>query len=203
MKMLPLTTKEVALHLPAVLARVATQYMEAKKRQLKKIAKAGEFETIVEMLADPTVPAHFYEDRIAFSRTEVGLYGACRGGHARLAVFLLAHGASASSWALQGACRSGHLALAHIMIANGAPGWSWALEGACSGGNIALVRLLIAKGADCWDWALQKACAKGHVDIVKLLIEKGANNLDDGLEIASANARFGVAALLRAHLSQK
>lgn len=200
--MLPLTTKEVEVHLPAVLAWLATQYMLAKKRTLKNIAKAGEFETSVEMLADTTVPAH-YEDGIVLSRTADGLYGACRGGHARLAVFLLKHGASTSSWALQGACRSGHLALAHIMIANGAPGWSWALEGACSGGNIALVRLMIAKGADCWDWALQKACAKGHVEIVKLLIDKGANNLDDGLEIASANARFGVAALLRAHISQK
>src|ERR1700690_1304101 len=47
---------------------------------------------------------------------------------------------------LRGACEGGHLDLVMMMISRGANDWNFGLEYACRGGNIALVELMISRG---------------------------------------------------------
>jgi len=76
---------------------------------------------------------------------------------------------------LRGACRGGHLDLAKLMIEKGASDcFNLALEDACLGGHREIVDFLIEKGARNWNWGIILACQSKHQDLVKLMIEKGA-----------------------------
>ena len=75
---------------------------------------------------------------------------------------------------LYGACIGGHIDIIKALIEKGATDWNSGLFHACFGGHIDIVKFLIEKGAYDWNWGLYHACRNGHIDIVKLMIEKGA-----------------------------
>lgn len=81
---------------------------------------------------------------------------------------------------LYGACHGGHRDLAELMIERGSKYWNLGLMGACQGGHRDLVDLMIEKGARDWNLGLQHARMNGHPDLVNLMIEMGAENWDDG-----------------------
>ena len=72
-----------------------------------------------------------------------------------------------------GACKGGHMDIVKFMIEKGAKSWTLGLEDASRNGHIDIVELMIEKGADYKHHGLYYACRYGHLDIVKLLFEKG------------------------------
>ena len=112
------------------------------------------------------------------SNWDLGLYGACLGGHRELAEWMIEKEATKWDWALEGACYGGHRGIAEWMIEKGARDWDWGLKYACRGGHRDLAELMIENGATNWDWGLEGACHGGHRDLAEWMIEKGATNID-------------------------
>lgn len=70
---------------------------------------------------------------------------------------------------LSGACEGGHLDLVNFLISKGAKNWNTGLYGASRGGHLNLVKLMIVKGADTWKLALKRAKIHNQPDLIKLL----------------------------------
>jgi len=113
----------------------------------------------------------------------MGLEGACIGGHKDLAKLMIAKGANNLDRCLQSACQEGHKDLAELMIVSGASEFNWGLRGACRGGYKDLAELMIASGARDFDGGLSSACPEGHKDLVDLMIAKGAKRCHCGKSI--------------------
>ena len=104
----------------------------------------------------------------------LGLYGACEGGHLELAKLMIEKGANDFNSGLYGACEKGHFELVNLMLEKGANDFNWGLRGACEKGHFALANLMLEKGADDFNWGLYGACKEGYLELAKLIIEKGA-----------------------------
>jgi hypothetical protein len=125
----------------------------------------------------------------------MGLYGACRGGHMEIVNLMIKKGANKWNWGFRWACQCGHLEIVKLLIDKGADEWNEGLRWACEGSRhfdfensgcsantrLEIINLMIEKGADYWNGGLESACYGGNLEIVKLMIEKGANSWNSGL----------------------
>jgi hypothetical protein len=111
--------------------------------RIRKLAEAGCSDDVLENLRNG-------ED------ADMGLWGACSGGHGELASLIIEKYECELNWGLWGACIGGHKELALLMIgriesSGGTPDFNQGLTEACSTDQKELVRLMIEKGAtDCW-----------------------------------------------------
>ena len=106
-----------------------------------------------------------------------GFYGACRGGHKDLVLFMIDIGADWYDWGLKGACRGGHKELVMLMIEKGPKDWNLGLYGTCHGGHEEITTLMIKKGAKDLGGGIMCAYNSGHQDIITLLIKMGGHKL--------------------------
>ena len=119
------------IHLPPVLAALAHAYlMPNDPRNSYNIALLGHGELC-----------------LTLKRKNLGLGGACEGGHLALVELMISRGANDWNWGLGCACEGGHLVIAELMISRGANNWNWGLEGACKSGHFALAKMMIIHGA--------------------------------------------------------
>ncbi len=96
------------------------------------------------------------EDEVSTAR---GLYGACEGGHIKIAKWMIqlcdcrrllpVMGRTIFDAGLYRACLYGHPDLAHLMILCGATNLNQALSTACARDNINVFKMLISRGANC------------------------------------------------------
>ena len=70
---------------------------------------------------------------------------------------MIEHGATDWDLGLCGACKGGHVELANMMIERGATNWNQSLYNACKGGHIALANMMIERGATDWDEATRNS----------------------------------------------
>jgi hypothetical protein len=80
---------------------------------------------------------------------------------------------------LSGACQGGHIDLARLLNATGECDLDWGMVAACIGGHEEIVSMMIKLGACDWDWALETACFKGHQKLISLMIQKGATKCNE------------------------
>ena len=77
---------------------------------------------------------------------------------------------------LMGACRGGHLTLAKVMIGRGATNVNFGLIGSCRGGHLDLAKLMLNLGATDFNAGLRSACINNQVTLAKLMLYHGATN---------------------------
>ena len=87
---------------------------------------------------------------------------------------MLSHGNIWIDLGLEGACKGGHRDLVDLMISKGANDWGFALQAACEGGHRDLVDLIIEKGKEgtWWKGGLVWARKGGHGGLVHHLIRQ-------------------------------
>jgi hypothetical protein len=157
--MLTCTEQAVCMHLPRNLAHLAVQCMLATKRTRKRIAAAGEFETI-------------FGDKGEREWCDV-LYGACRAGHTLIVLQIVKSGVFHWNGNLFGACRGGNMQILSMILVKGACEWHWhwdgGLLGACRSGHIDIARLMIEKGATNGIDAWFEATRFGHEQLARFL----------------------------------
>lgn len=120
---------------------------------------------------------------------EIGLCGACTGGHKEIAEMMIEKGANNFNECLYGACVGDKKQLIEMMIDKGADDWNLGLIGACKGGHTKIVNMMLKKGATDWNAGLSRACYGGSRKIIKMMIDKGANHWNRGLLSACEGGR--------------
>lgn len=78
----------------------------------------------------------------------IGLYGACSGGHLEIVKFMISKGANNFNIGLYNACLDKHLDVIEFLVSKGANNWNLGLRGACEAGHLDIANLMISKGAD-------------------------------------------------------
>ena len=96
---------------------------------------------------------------------------------------------------IYGAARGGHLDIVMYMIEKGEKNYEVAMQYALDGGHIDVVKLLLEKGVN-GNWIMPRAASAGHIDIVKLMLEKGANDYNLAIELARSSGHMDIADLL-------
>jgi hypothetical protein len=114
--------------------------------------------------------------RHAFDWNDV-LNAASYAGHLRFVYLAMKEGSL--WWlnvGLYQSCRGGHRKVAEFMISKGAHDWDAGLRGACKGGHHELATLMISKGANEFNRGLRAARKCGHRELAVLMIANGAND---------------------------
>lgn len=109
---------------------------------------------------------------------DIGLWGACNGGHKDIALDMIQRGANNCNIGLLGACRGGHIDLINFMIDKGANDWNSGLLGACEEDHIDAAELMLNKGATNWLQSFKMACLRNNLELIKVFINKNAVNKD-------------------------
>lgn len=115
------------------------------------------------------------------------LYFSCKGGNLDIIHLWIEHEVDLNI-GLQGACNGGHRDIIEYMIQKGANDFNCGLlYGTCSGGHLDIAEYMIELGASEFDYGLEGACESGHLDLAEYMIQKGANKFEDALSIALQN----------------
>ena len=126
-----------------------------------------------------------------------GLYGAARGGHLDIVMYMIEKGADYKyNWAMSNAASGGHIDIVKFMLEKGANNYNRTMLDAASGGYIDIVKLMLEKGANYYNKAMANAANGGHIDIVKLILEKGANNYDEAKKTAAKHGHIEIVKLM-------
>jgi hypothetical protein len=109
------------------------------------------------------------------------MYDACRGGHRLIVDYIFKHASTIDSYSgLIGACRGGQYDLVVRMLSLGATPRFEGFMDACRGGHYEIVSLL--KGdIDTCAGGLRASCRGGHRELVDLMLEWGATDFSGGL----------------------
>lgn len=126
----------------------------------------------------------------------IGLIGACKGGHLNIVNVMIALGADDWKAGLYNACDRGRYEIAKFMISKGAANFDLCMVAACTNGCIKLVNLMIDNGATDFDKCMLAACSFGHLELAKLMIKHGATNFKKGLSNACHAGQFELAKLM-------
>lgn len=88
---------------------------------------------------------------------QAALFEACKGGHEKMADYVISNGATDMDLGLFGCCEGGHPLMAQKMIDQGANEWNIALKYACLANKTDMIIMMFSKGADdynlAWRWA--------------------------------------------------
>ena len=114
----------------------------------------------------------------------MGLRGACEGGHVDLIKMMISHGANEWQGGLLHACMGGHAESIQLLIDRGTKEWNYGLFGACEGNKIEPAKLMLSRGATNADLCVDLCMITINIDLMMLLIDHSNMNRDCALALA-------------------
>lgn len=128
------------------------------------------------------------------SEWDVGMFGACKGGHVPIVKTMIKNGATQFVHGLQIACESGHFDVVELLSlkVRSDINWHTLLIGGCTGNNLDIIKLIIKRGGTDYDYAFNHACRVSNLDVIEFLINKGAKQIDIGLYAVCRHLRQDV-----------
>jgi ankyrin repeat protein len=148
--------------------------MDPKKHRLKEACRVGDLNRIRKIL----------ENGVTEKKLNLGLFGACRGGHIPAIELMIKHGAKDLNLGLFGACCGGHVPAIELMLQILSPTNIYAIDdlnsglnGACYGGHIAIINRIIQMIEAIQvkyfaEYGLYFACIGGHIPAIELMLER-------------------------------
>lgn len=121
----------VSQHLPNDVVNIVMDYFQSSERTWKAIAQQGEYESLM-----------------SCTEPNLGLYGACLGGHIEIVHLMISMNANHWNWGLFGACLYGHIPIVDLMLSKQPNHLNGGLAAACLGKYMQIAQWMIANGAD-------------------------------------------------------
>lgn len=162
--------------LQAVKIAVKNENMTAKwSRGMEMVCKRG-FIDIAEYIIEHGRNAYGWSNA-GYNATNSGLYGACKNGHVKLAIFLIDQGADDFSCGLSISCLNGQLETAMLMMqyVDLTSKLNKYFISACEGGNSQIVEIFLQKGDDNISGGLELACLRGNLEVAEMLVKTGTS----------------------------
>jgi hypothetical protein len=155
-----------------------------RTRKLAKAAENGFYELVMDIVGR------------GIRSIDVGIAGACRGGHFAIVTYLA--GTNAGRWgvAARYAAQYNNMGIIDLMESRN---WKCVLAGACAGGHMGLIDVAMARGATNFGSGLIRACENGHLEVAKLMIAKGATCINDAMYGARDNGHDDLVDLMIEH----